>query len=350
MVADLATLPGAAGEPFRRRAWRPGMRGTRISRSVMMTMKQYLRRYPALGWAVVAVGGLMLALVSTFGPPEEPAAGPRAVRLVIALPDPLKVAILGLFAVAALLLLALLFPRHLRRRKKDDEAFELVYEPPKVSPWVLVVLAILILLPLALAGYFFWLEWQTFEPGVVAHTPPPGSSLRGLSSAHDAAKPFVSMPLFSWTVAVLAIVALLGCVGLMLWIFFGERLDEWWEGPVAQPRAAERLIEAIEDSLDALRREPDARRAIVMCYRYFERAVAGAGLSRAPWETPTEFMRKALGRFLLPPDAVRTLTELFQVSRFSHHQVGPGERDLAVGSLAEIKTALEQEGFRVPTT
>ncbi len=301
----------------------------------------------SIGWAAVAVGGLVLALVATFGPPEGPVAGTGAVRLVLALPDPLKVAILGLFAVAALLLLALLFPRHLRRRKKDDELFELVYEPPKVSPWVIVVLALVILLPLSLAGYFFWLEWQTFEPGVLAHTPPSSSSLGSLSSAHDAAKPFVSMPLFSWSVALLALVAVLGCIGLMLWIFFGDRLDEWWEGPVAQSRASERLIDAIEDSLDTLRREPDVRRAIVMCYRYFERAVAGAGLSRFPWETPMEFMRKTLSTLRLPQEAVLALTELFQVSKFSQHQVGPSERDLAVDSLGAIKAALEQDAIHV---
>jgi hypothetical protein len=289
----------------------------------------------------------VLALVATFGPPEGPVTGPRAARLVVALPHPLKVAILGLFAVAALLLLALLFPRHLRRRKKDDEAFELVYEPPKVSPWVIVVLALVILLPLSLAGYFFWLEWQTFEPGVPAHTPLSSSSLGSLSSVHDAAKPFVSMPVFSWSVALLALVAVLGCIGLMLWIFFGDRLGEWWEGPVAQPRASERLIDAIEDSLDALRREPDVRRAIVLCYRYFERAVAGAGLSRFPWETPMEFMRKTLSTLQLPQEAVHTLTELFQVSRFSHHVVGPSERDLAVDSLGAIKAALEQDAIHV---
>ncbi len=194
-----------------------------------------------MGWMAVAASGLMLALVATFGPSEGPAPGSPSARLVIALPDPLKVAIFGLFAVAALLLLALLFPRRLRRQKKDDEAFEIVYEPPKVSQWALVVLAILILLPLSLAGYFLWLEWQTLEPGVVVHAAPSGSSLRSLSSAHDAAKLLVSMPLFSWAVALLALVAVLGCVGLILWIFFGDRLDEWWEGPVVQPRAAERL-------------------------------------------------------------------------------------------------------------
>ena len=301
----------------------------------------------SIGWAAVAVGGLVLALVATFGPPEGRVAGTGAARLVIALPDPLKVAILGLFAVVALLLLALLFPRHLRRRKKDDELFELVYEPPKVSPWVIVVLALVILLPLSLAGYFFWLEWQKFEPGMVVHTPPSGSSVHGLSSAHEAAKPFVSMPLFSWSVALLGLVAVLGCVGLMLWIFFGDRLGEWWEGPVAQPRASERLIEAIEESLDTLRREPNARRAIVICYRYFERAVAGAGLSRFPWETPMEFMRKTLSTLRLPQEAVRVLTELFQVSKFSHHQVGPNERDLAVDSLGAIKAALEQDATHV---
>ncbi len=82
-----------------------------------MNMRHALARYATMGWIAVAAGGLMLALVATFGPREGPEAGPPAARLVVALPDPLKVAIFGLFAGAALLLLALLFPRHLRRRK-----------------------------------------------------------------------------------------------------------------------------------------------------------------------------------------------------------------------------------------
>ncbi len=101
-------------------------------------------------------------------------------------------------------------------------------------------------------------------------------------------------------------------------------------------------MDAIEESLDSLRLEPDARRAIIRCYRRFEHVVADWGLPRAPWQTPTEFMRKALGRLPVPAAAVRRLTEAFEISRFSHHPVGPADRETALGALIEIKTALEE--------
>lgn len=115
-----------------------------------------------------------------------------------------------------------------------------------------------------------------------------------------------------------------------------------WAGPRSQPRLPERLIDAVEESLDALRREPDARRAIIRCYRRFEQALAGFGRPRKPWETPSEFMKEALHQLRLPSEPVGTLTGLFEVSRFSHHPVGQAERDLAVGSLVEIQAALGQ--------
>jgi hypothetical protein len=53
-------------------------------------------------------------------------------------------------------------------------------------------------------------------------------------------------------------------------------------------------------------------------------------------------MRKALGRLPVPATAVRGLTEAFEISRFSHHPVGPADRETALGALIEIKTALEE--------
>lgn len=83
----------------------------------------------------------MLALVATLGPPKGPGVGPPPVRLIISLPDSLQMAIFGLFTLVALLVLALLFPRGLRRRRKEGEdEFDLVYEHPKPSPWILVLL------------------------------------------------------------------------------------------------------------------------------------------------------------------------------------------------------------------
>jgi hypothetical protein len=100
-----------------------------------MTLRPGVRRHQALGWAALAVGGLMLALVATVGPPNGPVVGSPAVRLVITLPDSLQMAIFGLFTLVALLVLALLFRRGLRRRKKDEDDFEFVHEEPKPSRW-----------------------------------------------------------------------------------------------------------------------------------------------------------------------------------------------------------------------
>jgi len=316
-----------------------------MSRSEVMTTKPSLYRYSALGWAAVAVGGLMLALVATLGPPKGPGVGSPAVRLVITLPDSLQMAIFALFTLVALLVLALLFPRGLRRRrKKGEDEFELVHEQPKHSPWVLVLLLGMTLLPLALAGYLFWGRWTSFErgllPAVLSSLPGP----RPFPPLQEAVRPMAGSPLFTGAVAALALVAGLGALGVVLWIYLGDRIIEGWVGPSAEPR--EGLAEAVEESLESLRREPDPRRAIILCYRRFEQVLAGSGLARAPWKTPTEFLRETLRRFALPADALTILTKLFEVSRFSHHPVGPKERDAAVGSLIEIKAALEREDSR----
>jgi hypothetical protein len=68
---------------------------------------------------------------------------------------------------------------------------------------------------------------------------------------------------------------------------------------------------------------------------------ADSGLERRPWLTPTEFMREVLARLSLPRAAVPTLTGLFELARFSHHPLGPSERDRAVDALHEIRRATE---------
>jgi hypothetical protein len=296
----------------------------------------------ALGLSTLTALGLLLALVAVMGPHEGSATGPPAVRLMIGLPDWLKTTIVGLFALAALLLLVVLFPRGLRRRrKKGDDEFEMVSEGPKVSPWALLALLAMALIPLGVAGYLLWVGWPAAEPGggLASHLGLPPGPLR--HPLPGSAVPAAQKPLFTGAVGLLGLVAGLGGVGLLLWLLLGERFLGVWEGLSPRPGAAPRLIEAVEESLESLRQDADARRAIIRCYRGFEQALAGLGFPRAPSETPAEFLRKALRRQSVPGRAVRDLTELFEVSRFSHHPVGPEDRDTAVGSLIEIKAALE---------
>lgn len=93
----------------------------------------------------LAASGFVIALSATM----ESGAGSRAgrgARLVLRLPDPLVAAILACCALAVLFLLAVLFPRGLRRRpKKDEEDPEPYYEPRKLSPGIVVLLSLLVL-------------------------------------------------------------------------------------------------------------------------------------------------------------------------------------------------------------
>ena len=106
---------------------------------------------------------------------------------------------------------------------------------------------------------------------------------------------------------------------------------------------AEPLSEAVQDGLDDLASEPDARAAIIRCYRRFERVAARARVVKAPWQTPDEFMREALRRLVLPHRAVDRLTRLFELARFSAHPLGSAERDTARACLEDIKSELERE-------
>jgi hypothetical protein len=142
-------------------------------------------------------------------------------------------------------------------------------------------------------------------------------------------------------VTVVALTVGAACLALAFWILFGDRVIGSWDGLSARSQASEELLEAIDDSLETLRQESDARRAIVRCYYRFEHALRRRGLPRSPWETPTEFMRRVLGCLPLPADIVTTLTNLFHLARFSDHPLGPRERDAAVEALGAIRLALE---------
>jgi hypothetical protein len=294
-----------------------------------------------IGWGLVTAGGLIVAIVAVMALSVSRSPAAAGARLVPHLPDAVALAVTALFALAALLILGLLWPQELRRRRrKGDEEFELSYEPPKVSPWVSLVLVLLVVLLLVAVGAAFWVGWPP-EHGTQAPLPAtaPASGEGPLQGGID--RPSRSMPAFDIAVAVFGVVAGTALLGVMVWLYFGDRLARWWVGRVFDD-ATRPWRDAAVEGLEDLRREPDARRAIVKCYRRFEQVLATARTPRAPWQTPTEFMRAVLGRLALPHEAVRMLTGLFELSRFSDRHLGTTERDIACDCLEEIKTVLER--------
>jgi hypothetical protein len=109
--------------------------------------------------------------------------------------------------------------------------------------------------------------------------------------------------------------------------------------PTARP-APEVLAAALDDSLDDLRNDPDLRRAIIAAYARMETALGAAGLPRRPAEAPLEYVERALLALHTSAAAVRSLTDLFEWARFSHHEPEPSMRDEAVDALVAVRDEL----------
>jgi hypothetical protein len=304
----------------------------------------------AVGWGSLAVAGLALGLVALGNARTAALDGAPGVRLALRLPDSLLATVFGLLSLAAVVLLLFIFQggRRRRRKKGDEEEFQLDYEPPKVLPWAVAVMMLaLALLPVALLVYALRVGWvPSLEWGGLGARPPAGVS--GAARAPGAPptpvpseRPVVVAPAFGRTLGLVLLLAGVASFGLVVWLWLGDRLAWWWGRPDAGPPPAVPLIAAIEDSLEDLQREVDARRAVILCYRRFERWLGESGVPRAPWETPMEFLRRALGRLPIPSAATAALTRLFELSRFSHHALGAAERDAAVSALTAIRAALE---------
>ncbi len=104
--------------------------------------------------------------------------------------------------------------------------------------------------------------------------------------------------------------------------------------------APEVVAEALDESLDDLRTDPDLRRAIVAAYARMETALRVTGLPREPAEAPLEYLERALAALDTSGPAVRRLTDLFEWAKFSHHEPEPRMRDEAVDALIAVRDEL----------
>jgi len=288
-----------------------------------------------LGAGAVIATGLLLVLAATVGPLPAPAGVPGA-KLVIRLPDVVRVLVLGLLALSAVILLAL------QRRRPTDETAGPARASRPLAPWAATVVALLPLL-LVVVGWYLVQRWAGPDGQPIEKAFAAIAGLLDLFTLAD--KPPTSIPSLDLAIAAVLVLVTLGIFALMVLVALADRIEAWWAergGPGRAPAGSETLARIQAD----LRREPDARVAIIRAYGRFERALAGARAPRAVWQTPAEFMRTTLARLPGAAAPVGRLTALFEIARFSAHPVGPGARDAACDCLDEIGTALEEDAAR----
>jgi hypothetical protein len=146
----------------------------------------------------------------------------------------------------------------------------------------------------------------------------------------------VGRDLTSLTIALVIVTALavLTVAVVIRWRVLGRQKSE-----VASADRHASVLEALEVSLDALRGEPDPRRAVIAAYAAMERSLSSAGFGRRRSEAPLEYLRRVLAAPTRAAEEVRTITLLFQHAKFSHHPVDETMRNGAIDALERIRGA-----------
>jgi hypothetical protein len=142
-------------------------------------------------------------------------------------------------------------------------------------------------------------------------------------------------PVFHWSAAVGTGALLLVAFAILIARERRRRL-----GAARDWSVAKQIADDLEDTLDDLRAEPDARKAIIAAYARMERSLALHGLPRHQFEAPLEYMARVLADLQASKKAVERLTSLFAVAKFSDHPVSPGQKAMAIEALESIRDDL----------
>ena len=85
--------------------------------------------------------------------------------------------------------------------------------------------------------------------------------------------------------------------------------------------AHEHVSVAIEAALADLEGSNDPREVVIGAYARMERALSSAGMPRHSSEAPLEFLARSLRRLEVSRPAITRLTRLFELARFSDHEI-----------------------------
>lgn len=200
--------------------------------------------------------------------------------------------------------------------------------PPRRN-WMLALLLTmggfaLVAVVLLAAGYFK--RHADGRPGN------PLSALLGLANRNTG--PREAVP-FDW--APVIVVSSLTVVGIVAAAFVLLRARTPKQ---VRPGVAAELARALDLTLDDLRADPDARRAVIAAYAQMERALARAGLPRKTSEAPREYLQRTLPAVGAGADSIERLTVLFERAKFSPHAIDDEMKDEAIAALESLRDEL----------
>jgi hypothetical protein len=137
------------------------------------------------------------------------------------------------------------------------------------------------------------------------------------------------------------LVALTGALALLALYLRARRSSALRGLPDIRRRAAS-VSAALDEAVDDLRNEPDARRAIIAAYARTERALGAHGLPRRRAEAPLEYLGRTLRELDASATSISRLTDLFELAKFSHHELDAQLKDEAIDALVAVRDELRE--------
>lgn len=92
--------------------------------------------------------------------------------------------------------------------------------------------------------------------------------------------------------------------------------------------------------------EGSPRNAIVATWIRLEEATVAAGFEPHDWETPAEFVRRALTTYAVDEQDIGRLADLYREARFSEHPITEAHRDEAIDCLRRLRAQLTRVDAR----
>jgi hypothetical protein len=103
------------------------------------------------------------------------------------------------------------------------------------------------------------------------------------------------------------------------------------------------IVSALELTIEDLRSERDARKAVIAAYAQMERTLMLHGLPRRRAETPLEYLGRVLSALHVRDASVRALTELFEYAKFSPHEIDAAMKERAIDAVLAVRADLQRD-------
>jgi cytochrome b561 len=219
--------------------------------------------------------------------------------------------------------------RRLRRRLAENAEG---LEPPQPVPWWVTMVAWLIVAAVFLMLLVTFRNGQDRQP---PPTPAPTAAPGDLTSG----TPEDQRP-SAWVIVGFVAGAAAAAAALA---FAARRSAPIVEDREPLPELLRHVVGVVDDSISDIERDPDPRRAIIHAYARMEAVLARGGIPRRPSETPLEYIDGALRTLAIPAGPARSLTDLFEIARFSDRPIDISMKRRAIDCLLDIRSALMSE-------